>query len=506
MWRDAQAVDIRIQPAIEADVCVIAEGCYPYVSGGVSNWIDWLIRSHPELTFSVLAILPSKPTSGPRFERPGNLRGVHELYLDTRTVGGSGPWPKVAPEEMAALLGRLLQNGDPTDFRRLIGLLGGGNRRPSLDAILNSPQGWEAMCSFYKVMPHSSFLGYFWAWRTLVGGLLHMLSFPLPPARIYHAVSTGYAGLLAARAAVETGRDAVITEHGIYSNERRIEILMADWIANSIDNGLDLSDSRTDIREFWAASFDSFARIAYSISKEITALYANNQVFQRALGAADDKLRVIPNGVDVERFSSRKPVPHAEPTIAFVGRVTPIKDVQTFLDVADILRQQFPTLRALVIGPMDEDPEYAAACLNEATSRGLDSVVTFTGPADVREYLARIDILVLTSISEALPLVILEAGAAGVPCVTTDVGACRELLEGSISGLEEPQGGVVVPVGASEEMAATIAALLADPELRKRYGAGLHARVNKHYRAEVIADAYTQLYRRHIVPADSKEA
>jgi polysaccharide biosynthesis protein PelF len=353
-------------------------------------------------------------------------------------------------------------------------------------------------------MPHTSFLGYFWAWRTLVGGLLRILTFPLPNASLYHAVSTGYAGLLGARATMETGRPSIITEHGIYSNERRIEILMADWIANSIDNGLDLSDSRTDIREFWATAFDSFARISYSAATEITALYAANQMFQRGLGATDEKLRVIPNGVDIERYSAVAAVKHDDPTIAFIGRVTPIKDVQTFIDVADILRRQFPTLKALVIGPMDEDPEYADACMNEAHARGLDDTVTFTGPADVRSYLGRIDVLVLTSISEALPLVVLEAGAAGVPCVTTDVGACHEMLEGSIGGRSEPPGGKVVPVGASEEMAAAIGALLADPKLRRAYGRGLYKRVSTHYRAEVIADAYSSLYARTLAPQQIK--
>ena len=495
MWRNPLADPPLPDPAPQADVCLIAEGCYPYVSGGVSNWIDWLIRSQPDLTFSVLAILPGIPTTEPRYQRPPNLRAIDHLYLDGSVETSSGSWPRISPTDMSELMGGILQQGEPAEFERLIRILR-ESKRPSLDAMLNSPQGWQSMCDYYRHLPHASFLGYFWAWRTLVGGLLRVLNFKLPPARLYHAVSTGYAGLLGARASVETGMPSLITEHGIYSNERRIEILMADWIANSIDNGLDLSDSRTDIREFWATAFDSFARISYAAATEITALYAANQSFQRILGAADEKLLVVPNGVDVARFSELAPVEHEEPTIAFIGRVTPIKDVQTFLDVADILRKQFPTLRALVIGPMDEDPDYAEACINEAQSRGLDSVVTFTGPADVRAHLARIDVLVLTSISEAQPLVVLEAGAASVPCVTTDVGACREMLEGALGGHDHPPGGIVVPVGASEEMAAQIGTLLADPDLRRSYGANLHERVTTHYRAEVIADSYRALYAR----------
>jgi glycosyltransferase involved in cell wall biosynthesis len=116
---------------------------------------------------------------------------------------------------------------------------------------------------------------------------------------------------------------------------------MADWIVNSIDNDLDLSDDRKDIRELWARSFESFAHVAYSVATEIVALYEANQTFQYALGAAPEKLSVIPNGVDVDRFGQVERQPHNRPTIAFIGRVTPIKDVQTFIDVAERLRFQF---------------------------------------------------------------------------------------------------------------------------------------------------------------------
>ncbi|RYG98032.1 MAG: DUF3492 domain-containing protein, partial [Alphaproteobacteria bacterium] len=363
------------------------------------------------------------------------------------------------------------------------------------------PEAWQTMCHHYGSMAHASFLGYFWAWRTLVGGLFRVLTCPLPQARIYHAVSTGYAGLIGARAAIETGRKTLITEHGIYSNERRIEILMADWISNSIDNGLDLSDDRKDIRELWARSFESFARVAYNSATEIVALYEANQTFQLALGAGPEKLSVIPNGVDSERFGKIKPISHDRPTIAFIGRVTPIKDVQTFIDVAERLRRRFPDLQALVIGPMDEDPEYAQSCITEVNRRQLADTVSFTGPVNVVDFLGRIDVLVLTSISEALPLVILEAGAAGVPCIATDVGACREILEGMAhDGEPIGPGGMVAPVGANDEIALAIGLLLADRQRLRAYGDNLQRRVRKHYRAEAVADAYGALYGRNFAP------
>lgn len=497
MWRDENLVPADWSERT-ADVCLIAEGCYPYVSGGVSTWIDWLIRSHPELSFSVLAILPSAPASEPRYGRPSNLLSIDHVRLDDNTLGNARNWPATTPEHMGELIGQLLNEGGTPQLCELMKLLGPPGHRASLDTLLNSPEAWQAMCHHYGSMSHAAFLGYFWAWRTLVGGLFRVLTCPLPHARIYHAVSTGYAGLIGARAAIETGRPSLITEHGIYSNERRIEILMADWISNSVDNGLDLSDDRKDIRELWARSFESFARVAYDSATEIVALYEANQSFQYALGASSNKLSVIPNGVDIARFSRSERVAHNRPTIAFIGRVTPIKDVQTFIDVAERLREQFPDLQALVIGPMDEDPEYAEGCVAEVNRRRLANTVTFTGPVNVVDYLGHIDVLVLTSISEALPLVILEAGAAGVPCVATDVGACREILEGRANenGAIGP-GGMVAPVGANDELASAIALLLEDPERRRSYGDHLQRRVSEHYRAEAVAEAYGALYGRN---------
>ena len=66
-----------------------------------------------------------------------------------------------------------------------------------------------------------------------------------------------------------------------------------------------------------------------------------------------------------------------------------------------------------------------------------------------------------------------------------------------VGGGDTP-GGLVVPVGASDEMALAIGSLLADETFRIRLGAGLKERVNKHYRAEVIAEAYAQLYERNL--------
>ncbi len=185
--------------------------------------------------------------------------------------------------------------------------------------------------------------------------------------------------------------------------------------------------------------------------------------------------------------------------MALIGRVVPIKDVKTFITAAGLLRETIPELEALVLGPLDEDPEYAASCRALVTELGLDGCVTFTGTVNILDYLSRIHVVALTSLSESQPLVVLEAGAAGIPFVATNVGSCREILEGRAD--ETPAlgpGGIVTNLVAPGEIAAAMGEFLASDDMRRRYGEALRERVRRYYTSEQAANSYRDLYRRLI--------
>ena len=72
-------------------VCIVAEGCYPYVVGGVSSWIHSMIRSFPNLEFQILAIISNRSLSGKfAYELPENVTQVHEVYLEDFNWDGAG--------------------------------------------------------------------------------------------------------------------------------------------------------------------------------------------------------------------------------------------------------------------------------------------------------------------------------------------------------------------------------------------------------------------------------
>jgi glycosyltransferase involved in cell wall biosynthesis len=205
---------------------------------------------------------------------------------------------------------------------------------------------------------------------------------------------------------------------------------------------------------------------------------------------------VIPNGINLEKFDAlERPAARERPVAALLGRVVPIKDIKAFIAAAGVVKRTIPAARMLVLGPTDEDPDYYEQCRRMVEELNLGGTVEFVGKVNIFDYLPKIDVLVLTSISEAQPLVLLEAGAARVPCVTTDVGSCREIIEGAPD--EVPNLGLagrVVPPMAAAEVGAAIVELLADDELRRRCGETLRRRVELYFTSAASARRYHDLY------------
>ena len=495
----------------EIDVCLIVEGCYPYIAGGVSSWIDWLIKQQPQRCFAVVALVANDELLTPCYELPDNVVLFGDLLLSPRLYRPTRlREPPLRVAQIAELICRLVGQGDPDALAELSRLCNGaaeskrctsaaeGPPAVSLEQLLNSRFAWDLVVACYhRLTPQASFPDFFWAWRTLLGGLFAVLTAPVPAARVYHTISTGYAGLFAAHAAMRTGRPAAVTEHGIYTNERRIDLLMAEWIGDTIDPSLSRRDARVDIRGFWISTFEAYARLCYRSCSRITTLYGENQAFQKTLGARVDQLEVIPNGIHFQKFAAVQPIKERPPTIALIGRVVPIKDIKTYIAAVAALRASTPSLRALLLGPTNEDPDYFAQCRQLVEQLELEETLEFTGKVNIVEFLPQIDVMVLTSISEAQPLVILEAGAAGIPCVATDVGSCREIIEGLPQ--EEPKlgaGGRIVPLMAPEATAEAIASLLDDETLRRRCGETLRQRVKIYFTSEASAARYSALYDR----------
>jgi glycosyltransferase involved in cell wall biosynthesis len=125
----------------------------------------------------------------------------------------------------------------------------------------------------------------------------------------------------------------------------------------------------------------------------------------------------------------------------------------------------------------------------------MNDHLKFLGFRKIDRLLPQIGLVALSSISEALPLVVLEAYAAGVPTVTTDVGACRQLVEGLV-GRDRELGaaGAIVQIADPEAFAVAVLKLLKDPVAwRAAQEAGIK-RVERYYTNAIMEDSYRGLY------------
>ena len=213
--------------APEADVCLIVEGGYPYILGGVASWMDALMRASTGLKFHVITISIASQPRIKKFAIADNVVGITDVILDVCPPGRT-PGRRTSQRigEGVRLMHAVLAGDPGKSFEELIELVrqtGFGQA-----ALLDSKPAWTAMERVYReLLRDGPLIDFFWSWRFLARSLLAIVSTPLPDARVFHAVSTGYAGMVGAYAKHVTGRPYVVTEHGIYTNERRIELSVA---------------------------------------------------------------------------------------------------------------------------------------------------------------------------------------------------------------------------------------------------------------------------------------
>ncbi|MEC4673142.1 MAG: GT4 family glycosyltransferase PelF, partial [Nitrospirota bacterium] len=344
-----------------------------------------------------------------------------------------------------------------------------------------------------------SFVDFFWTVRQMHEPIwmLGRVASKLIPAKVYHTISTGYAGFLGTLLHYRTGHPLILSEHGIYNKERQIDLLQFNWLK---DNRLSFEKGTEQfgyLQQLWIRFYGTLGRMCYEAANPIVSLYDFNRQRQIQDGADPSRTQIIPNGIPVERFEplrNRRPsVP--PPVLCLIGRVVPIKDVKTFIRTMRTVVNRIPEAEGWIAGPEDEDQEYVQECRKLIENLGLTGRVKFLGFQKVEELFPRMGLLVLSSISEALPLVILEGFAAGVPAVSTDVGACRELIYG-----RGPEGdglgpaGAVVPMANPAALAEAALSLLEQPDQwQAAQEAGIR-RVQSLYTQTDMIEAYRKIY------------
>lgn len=461
-------------------ICIVAEGCYPYVVGGVSSWIHSMIKAFPDYQFIILAIVANRSCRGKFvYELPENVSEVYELYLeDFDWQGKEAKHLKLGMREREALRSLLLNRN--VEWETLFELF--SKKRFSLNALLMGQDFLEAARDCYRLRyPQVVFSDFLWTMRSIYLPLFLTLQAELPRADLYHCVATGYAGVLGSMAKLRYGCGLLISEHGIYTREREEELIRAKWVEGIYKN-------------IWIEQFRKMSYLAYGQADVVTSLYEHARELQLELGCPPEKTVVTPNGIDVSRFVGLCRPSQMEETMIHVGavlRVTPIKDVKTLLRAFAYAVETVPNLKLWIMGPTDEDEEYARECFALVEQSGIPNVV-FTGRVNVTEYIGGMDMTVLTSISEGQPLTILESYAAKKPVIATDVGNCRGLIYGEGDSFGE--AGILTHIMNAEEIAAAITELALHPKKREQMGENGYRRLMSKYRIEDMRENYRKIY------------
>lgn len=466
-------------------ICMVAEGCYPYVVGGVSGWINSMIKAFPDAQFVVLAIISDRSQSGKfRYELPDNVTAVYEAYLndyDWQDTSGKKERTRLNKDQYRTLRSIILNH--KIDWEILFDLF--QDKRVSINDILMGADFLNIVEECYeRRYPQIVFSDFLWTMRSIYLPLFLILNTEIPKADIYHCVATGYAGVLGGMAKHLYKCGLIVSEHGIYTREREEEILKANWV-----NGI--------YKNIWIEQFRKMSQLAYDRADVVTSLYQHARELQLDLGCPSEKLRITPNGIDVSRFANIPGKQEGDEKYINVGavlRVTPIKDVKTMIRSFAFAKEQVDNLKLWIMGPCDEDEKYARECYDLVEALQVKDIV-FTGSINVVEYLGRMDFTILTSISEGQPLTILESYAAHKPVVATDVGNCRELIYG---GGEDTCGtaGILTHIMNTAELAEAMVRLARSPQLREEMGACGYERVISRYQVSHMQKTYDEIYKK----------
>lgn len=502
-----------------ADICLLLEGTYPYVSGGVSTWVHQLIQAFPQWKFALFHIGAQKNAATiSRYQIPPNVVSFEEIFL-------FDPSPSVKPTARKQLNSKswnefyqTLRNyllhptaGNSRSRDQLVQLAQQISSHPqvSFDDFFHAKATWKVLCEVYQRYDiDGSFLHFFWTSRYLIEPLWKLCTAmnSVPQAKVYHTACTGYAGFLGMLLAHGRQSPLMLSEHGIYLKERMQDILRSTWIPEFATLRPKLEDPAGPLHQLWMSFFDMLGRQCYGASNCVVSLFGKNARLQQDFGAPAERMTVIPNGIatapcDVlyEQNQLRQQKLPQSRVVGFLGRVVSIKDIKTLLRAAKLVLQQMPDTKFLLAGPTEEEPEYYQECLVLKGQLGLDEQVAFLGACQRDEFLPRMDVMVLSSISEGLPFVALEALACGIPLVSTDVGACREVIEGAAS--EAPSLGCcgrLARVGDAQGLANGLLELLGNRALQQQMGMIGRERIRRYYHEGVMVQAYQKLYGSYI--------
>lgn len=255
---------------------------------------------------------------------------------------------------------------------------------------------------------------------------------------------------------------------------RRSNVAVVATCHNWIDNGIILR---------------MYGRLDRWVLRRFQEVAAVSQAVRERLlsaGLKPERVQIIRNGIVLSNGSLPMDAPGDRPlTVGLVGRLSPEKGIDIFIRAAESVLREFSSARFLVAG---DGPEHdrLESLIHELKLE--DRVVLLGRCEDMAGFYSSLDLLVISSHTEGLPMALLEGMAHGLPVVATCVGDIPSVVE-------EGRTGKLVPPGNPTALATAITALLSDAGCRRAMGGGARERVVAEFSASTMAKRYVELYR-----------
>ena len=227
-------------------------------------------------------------------------------------------------------------------------------------------------------------------------------------------------------------------------------------------------------------------------TERVMTSYAGQAEASPFLRSYPEKVRVVPLGIDLERFASAGHDPAATaalrarvgdgPVVLFVGRMVGSKGLDVLLDAARAIEG-----RIVIVGDGPELPRLRSRC----TSLGLDDCVHFTGRVDperVKDWITIASVGVLPSVYESYGLAMVEIMTNGIPMVCTELGTGTTFIN------RPGETGLAVPPRNPAALAGALNRLLRDDALRQRLGENARRRAHEHFSTEVMMRGISAVY------------
>lgn len=485
-------------------VMLTTEGTYPFHQGGVSTWCDQLVQELEDVEYVVYSVVMD-PFVTQKFELPESTSLVKMPLWGTEEPSEhfDEPFSQSFLAKKRTTSANIEKHFIPLFEVLIKEIIHRDNKPETLAKILldlhlyfqyyeykisfKSEEAWEVYkrivldyvsdkdSGLSRPDVYSLIQSLGWIYR-----FLNILNTPIPDVDVTHSSAAGFCGIPCVLSKLKNRTPYMLTEHGVYIREQYISLSKRDY--------------SSFLNTFLMRLVHAVTRLNYTFADQVSPVCEYNTRWERELGVAEEKIKVIYNGVNQDVFLNGAEKKSTRPTVVTVARIDPIKDIEMLIKASAKVREQIPDVQFLVYGSITVQAYYEQ-CLKLRKELDLEETVIFVGhTSDIASAYKSGDLVALTSISEAFPYSVVEAMMSKKAVISTDVGGIKEALGDC---------GELVPARDDEKLAKGIIKLLQSPELRTIMAEEGQERALAMFTLEKVLQAHMNSYTQLLKNSDS---